>query len=249
MKLEIPGTPKPYVMCHRGSVARCPENTLAAFRQALAEGTDLIETDVHMTADGHLVCIHDDKVDRTTDGTGAIRDMSLHQIRSLSAGCGRAAFEHEMIPTLQEIFELVPGNMFICLELKTDDFLDPAPARQLVTQIQAAGRHERIILLSFSSRRLQSVQQQAATIGLALPTGLISLTRALPTSGINLLGPFWPLLFLNPLYVWWAHRRGQQVCPLDPSPNRRLWYYHWLGCDAVLTDNPAATLHALGRTN
>jgi len=71
----------------------------------------------------------------------------------------------------------------------------------------------------------------------------------LPTSGINLLGPFWPLLFLNPLYVWWAHRRGQQVCPLDPSPNRRLWYYRWLGCDAVLTDNPAATLHALGRTN
>jgi glycerophosphoryl diester phosphodiesterase len=81
----------------------------------------------------------------------------------------------------------------------------------------------------------------------ALPGGYITLARPYPTTDFALLGPFWPLLVLNPLYVWWAHRRGQLVCPLDPKPDTRLWLYRALGCDAVLTDDPAATNRVLGR--
>ena len=61
---------KPYVMAHRGNRVACPENTLASFRRALADGADLLETDLHLSSDGRLVCIHDATVDRTTNGKG-----------------------------------------------------------------------------------------------------------------------------------------------------------------------------------
>ena len=70
---------------------------------------------------------------------------------------------------------------------------------------------------------------------------------ARPRNGFELSGPFWPLLLLNPLYVWLAHRKGQLVCPLDPAPERRLPLYRLLGCDAVLSDDPEKTLRALRR--
>ena len=62
----------------------------------------------------------------------------------------------------------------------------------------------------------------------------------------QLVGAFWPVYFLNPFYVRQAHAAGQITCPLDPTPNGRLWYYRWLGCDAVLANDPAATIRALG---
>src|SRR5512136_2944979 len=101
-QLNIPGRPKPYVMAHRGNQVACPENTLAAFRRALADGADIIETDLHLTADGVFVCIHDGMVDRTTDGHGAVAEMTLAQIKTLSASCGRPEFAAERVPTLAE---------------------------------------------------------------------------------------------------------------------------------------------------
>ena len=245
--LEITGVPKPYVMAHRGNLVHCPENTLASFRRAIDDGADLIETDVHVTADGHFVCIHDSTVDRTTDGSGAVRNMTLDRIKELSASCGRAEFAHESIPTLQEVFDLLPADMVIALELKTEDFLDPAICDRLVTQIDGAGRRGRTVLLSFEAERVLAVRRQASRAGLQIPAGFISYTRVVPKKGMEMTGPAWPLLLLNPLYVWWAHRKGLRVCPLDPTPDSRLWYYRWLGCDAVLTDDPGATLRSLGR--
>ena len=91
--LAIPGKPKPYLLAHRGNRVRCPENTLAAFRQALADGADALETDLHLTADGVFVCIHDALVDRTTDGRGPVAGMTLAELRTLSASYGRPEFQ------------------------------------------------------------------------------------------------------------------------------------------------------------
>jgi glycerophosphoryl diester phosphodiesterase len=71
--------------------------------------------------------------------------------------------------------------------------------------------------------------------------------RLAPSRQAALLGPFWPLLVLNPLYVWWAHALGKPVAPLDPTPEGRLWYYRLLGVDAVLSNDPGKTARALGR--
>lgn len=241
--LAIPGKPKPYLLAHRGNRARCPENTLAAFRQALADGADALETDLHLTADGVFVCIHDATVDRTTDGRGPVAAMTLAELRRLNASCGRPEFQDERVPTLAELAELLPADVALALELKTDRFLEPAVCRRLVEELAAAGVLARTVALSFSLARVQAVQAAAPD----LPIGWITLSRAWPIAGVQLLGPLWPLLLINPLYPWLAHRRGQLVAPLDPWPNRRLWLYRLLRCDAVLSDDPASTLAALGR--
>lgn len=242
--LAIPGKPKPYLLAHRGNRVRCPENTLAAFRQALADGADALETDLHLTADGVFVCIHDATVDRTTDGAGPVAGMTLAELRQLSASYGRPEFQSERTPTLAELASLLPADVALALELKTDRFLEPAICQRLVDELRAAGVLERTVILSFSLARVQAVQAAAPD----LPIGWITLSRPWPTKGVQLLGPLWPLLLLNPLYPWLAHRRGQLVAPLDPTPDRRLWLYKLLRCDAVLSDDPASTRAALSRS-
>ena len=241
--LAIPGKPQPYLLAHRGNRVRCPENTLAAFRQALADGADALETDLHLTADGVFVCIHDATVERTTDGSGPVAGMTLAELRQLSASYGRPEFQAERVPTLAELASLLPADVALALELKTDRFLEPAICQRLVDELAAAGVLERTVVLSFSLARVQAVQAAAPD----LPIGWITLSRPWPVKGVQLLGPLWPLLLLNPLYPLLAHRRGQLVAPLDPLPDRRLWLYRLLRCDAVLSDDPASTLAALGR--
>jgi glycerophosphoryl diester phosphodiesterase len=239
--LKLPGKAKPYVMAHRGNRIACPENTLAAFRQALADGADIIETDLHLTADEVFVCIHDETLDRTTNGSGAVARKTLAEIKKLSAACGRPEFESEQIPTLAELADMLPDDVALGLELKTDRFLEPDICQQLVDELARTGIRHQTVALSFSLPRLRAVQAVAQD----LPIGWITLKRPWPLGEVQLLGPLWPLLLLNPLYVWLAHRRGQMVCPLDPTPDRRLRFYRWLGCDAVLSDDPGATRRAL----
>ncbi len=241
--LVIPGKPKPYLLAHRGNRVRCPENTLAAFQQALADGADALETDLHLTADGVFVCIHDATVDRTTDGRGPVAGMTLAELKRLSASYGRPEFQAERTPTLAELAAILPADVALALELKTDRFLEAEVAQRLVDELTATGIRNRTVVLSFSLARVQAVQAIAPD----LPVGWITLSRAWPVSGVHLLGPLWPLLLVNPLYPWLAHRRGQLVAPLDPLPDRRLWFYKLLRCDAVLSDDPASTLAALGR--
>ncbi len=230
-------------MAHRGNRVACPENTLAAFRKAFADGVDILETDLHLTADGVFVCIHDGTVDRTTDGQGPIAEMTLAQVKSLSASYGRPEYHAERVPTLAELAAALPEDVALALELKTDRFLDPEVCRRLMAELEAAGVRQRTVVLSFSLPRVQAV----AAVAPDLPIGWITLSRLWPIRDSQLLGPLWPLLLLNPFYAWLAHRRGQIVCPLDPTPDRRLWLYRVLGCDAVLSDDPAATRQALNR--
>jgi len=230
-------------MAHRGNRVACPENTLAAFRRALAEGADILETDLHLTADGVFVCIHDATVDRTTDGTGPVAGKTLEQIKALSASYGRPDFAEERVPTLAELAAILPADVALGLELKTDRFLAPEVCRALTEELGRTGVRGRTVILSFSLARLQTVR----TVAPDLPIGWITLSRAWPLPDVDLLGPLWPLLLANPFYVMLAHTRGQLVAPLDPTPDRRLWLYRLLGCDAILSDDPGATRRALGR--
>jgi glycerophosphoryl diester phosphodiesterase len=236
-QLSIPGKKPPYLMAHRGNRAACPENTRASFRRAIEEGADILETDLHLSADGEFMCIHDATVDRTTDGKGAVAEMTLAQLKQLSASYGKPGFEAERILTLAELAALLPPDVALALELKTDRFLELQVVKDLVCQLDKAGIRERSIVLSFSLARIQAVHDYAADI----PMGWINLSRAAPLKGPQLLGPFWPLLVLNPFFTWLAHRRGQYVAPLDTTPEGRVWYYRLLGCDAILTDDPGKT--------
>jgi len=241
--LNLAGRKKPYLIAHRGNRVVCPENTLAAFRRALSDGADILETDLHLTSDEEFVCIHDPTVDRTTNGRGAVAEMSLARIQALSASCGREGFEGEHVPCLRELAALLPAQIALALELKTDRFLEPQTCLKLVQELEPSGVLGRTVVLSFSMGRLMMVRQVSPDI----PIGWITAQRPWPLPAVDLLGPLWPFVLLNPVYVLAAHLRGQAVCPLDPLPDGRLRLYCFLGCDAVLSDNPGATRLALDR--
>lgn len=225
--------PKPYIIAHGGNQTLCPENTLAAFKQAVNDGADIIEADLRLTADDEFVCIHDATVDRTTGGHGEVAQMKLEEIKKLN----------QHIPTLSELADITPPNVALALELKTDRFWETNVCRALIKQLEKTKLRDRTIVVSFSSQRLQTVYSVAPDI----PSGLITFTNPWPSRETQLLGPFWPMVLLNPIYTVIAHRRGQLVCPLDPTPDSRLWLYRLLGCDAVITNNPGATIRKLGR--
>src|SRR6185436_3647904 len=109
---------QPIIFAHRGASAHAPENTMAAFELALAQNADGIELDAKLSADGHVVAIHDASVDRTTGAHGRVRDLSLAELRSLDAGSVFAnTFSAEKITMLEEVFEAVGKKMFINVEL------------------------------------------------------------------------------------------------------------------------------------
>lgn len=265
-------------MAHRGASDELPENTLAAFERALAQGADILETDVRFTRDNFLVLMHDPTVDRTMEGRGGVADLTLAELKrmrplpsppaplpmgegsksgsvfpspggrgdrgegAIPSPGGRGGRGEGSIPTLDELLELTQERQTpLALELKDNRFLDARGAELLVEQLAQRNALERIVLVSFNLERLQSCRRVAPTI----PIGMITLKNPFPTDATELLGPFYPLLYLNPLYIYWAKRLGKIVCPLDPSPEPRLRFYLRLGASVIMTNHPARTIAAL----
>lgn len=127
------------VVAHRGMVAGFPENTLAAYRQAITMGFSAIEIDLQATADGHIVVMHDDTVDRTTSGCGAVSELTLADIRSLDAGSHAGPeFADQKVPTFQEVLETVRGSgVKLVLDIKPGPRLDHRRIVRLTEQYGA----------------------------------------------------------------------------------------------------------------
>lgn len=152
---------------HRGDRERCPENTLPAFESALRFGVDMIETDVHMTKDGHLIIMHDRNLKRTAGYDGFTYETCLQEIRKLDAGAWFSQeFSGTRVPTLEEFIALVKDtDVLINWELKDypchvgDEFAFAA-ADQLIAAIKAHGLEKRSMINSFSDRVLEYVYQK-----------------------------------------------------------------------------------------
>jgi glycerophosphoryl diester phosphodiesterase len=111
--------PRPTLIAHRGDPSRGPENTVASIRLALEARPDLVEVDVHLSADGHPVVIHDATLERTTSGTGKVGSLSLEELRRFDAGRWYGqAFAGEHMPTLEEAWRAVTGESRLLVELK-----------------------------------------------------------------------------------------------------------------------------------
>ena len=111
------------IIAHRGASGSAPENTMAAFSLAVEQGAQVIELDVHMTADGYPVVIHDATIDRTTDGTGLVREKALADLRRLDAGSWYdARFVGEHVPTLEEVVTWAKGRVALAIEIKNTPF-------------------------------------------------------------------------------------------------------------------------------
>ncbi|MBS4195677.1 glycerophosphodiester phosphodiesterase [Lederbergia citri] len=143
---------------HRGCMGIYPENTMLGFKKAIEQGVDGLELDVHMTKDGEIVVIHDVNLDRTTDGTGYIRNLSLAEIKEVSAGIKFSHFLHynesvwnlERVPTLQEVLELLaPYDIELNIELKTYLINYEGIEEKVLNVVKQYGKNRNVIYSSF----------------------------------------------------------------------------------------------------
>jgi glycerophosphoryl diester phosphodiesterase len=156
-------------IAHRGASGYAPENTFAAFRRAVAQGISFIETDLHLTRDAHFVAIHDETVERTTNGHGAIHEMTLAEVRRLDAGSWFGSeFMGERIPTLEEILEFTKKHdVVFYLELKPSGFWGGEHA--LISALRDTGEIPRCVVISFDAAILAALRKIEPT----LMTGLL----------------------------------------------------------------------------
>ena len=163
---------KPAIFAHRGSSAHAPENTLAAFELAIRHGADAIELDAKLSADGHVVVIHDQTVDRTTDGTGKVRELTLAQLSELDAGSYfDIAFRREPIPTLEQVFQAVGYGILINVELTNyASPTDPLPEK-VAGLVRKFGLEKRVLFSSFNPLALVRIRRILPEV----PVGLLAL--------------------------------------------------------------------------
>jgi glycerophosphoryl diester phosphodiesterase len=152
---------KPIIIAHRGASKHAPENTIAAFRKALELGAEGIELDVHLSADGHLVVIHDEKVDRTSNGNGWVKEKTLEELKALDFGSWfTQEFKGEAIPTLDEALELLqPWTGIINIEIKGGSILYPGIEKEVVKKIEKFKLEDKMIISSFNHYSLVEVKK------------------------------------------------------------------------------------------
>lgn len=158
---------RPIIIAHRGFSGRYPENTLRAFKEALRLRVDAIETDVRSTKDGALVIIHDDTVDRTTDGSGYVKDLTLDEISKLDAGSWKGEeFAGEHIPTLAKTLELVEGEVMLLVEIK-----EPDTTHAIIETLRRHMAFGWVNIVSFHSKAIKLAKQNEPEISCALIGG------------------------------------------------------------------------------
>lgn len=154
------------VIAHRGNSSAAPENTFASFESAIAVGAAIIECDVQMTADGHIVVIHDPTLDRTSDRAGDVRAMRLQDVRAADVSCPTLfgdRFSPQQVPTLAELFAFVKGRARVMLEIKKESSQPGSDAfeRKIAAEIVKSGlrvspdMETDVAVLSFSTNILE----------------------------------------------------------------------------------------------
>lgn len=240
------------LIAHRGASALAPENTLTAFRLAERAGADLVELDVHLTRDDEVVVIHDETLERTTDGRGLVRDHTLAEIRALHV---RGA--DERVPTLDEVASWASGTRLgLEVEIKQPTYAlgrtrYPRVAERVSEILAARGLVERSIVHSFDHPTVRRVREVLPAATTAVLTGggifvdAVGIARAADASGIH---PRWSSI--NEELCGAAHAAGLHIHawglpePLDATVVARLLAF---GVDSLSANDPGALRELLGR--
>lgn len=249
--------PTPLVIGHRGAAGDAPENTLASFERALADGAAILESDVHLTRDGIPVLIHDDDVERCTDGVGRVRDHDLAALRRLDAGYrfrpeGGAGHPFRgrglRIPTLAEALEAFPRARFN-LELK--EHL-PGMVERSVRAVADAARADDVLLTSASDALMEELRARVAAARVAVALGastgevarfaVAALRGEPPPPGpmaLQIPSEFAGRPLVTRELVEYAHRHRVQVHVWTIDDPDEMHALLDLGVDGIVTNHPA----------
>lgn len=230
------------IISHRGAAAIAPENTLSAFRLAIEQGVDFIETDVRLTADGTPVLMHDPELDRTTNGTGPLATHTIEQLRALDAGSWfDPAFAGEPVPTLAEFVELlVPAPTRAFVELKGE--WSPEQVAAVVDLMRWHGLGMRVVFESFEVPTLELLRAHAPEFATMLLTRELS-DEMLATAvalGASAIGAREQLFVESPEFVARIRDAGIGAMAYTLNTAEQWDRAATLGIDFIITDDPVA---------
>ena len=257
------------VIAHQGGEWLRPSNTMSAFENAVALGVDVLEMDVHATADNRLVLIHDATVDRTTDGTGAVREMTLAEIQALDAGYYWTEDDGETypyrgqgitIPTLDELIAAFP-NMPLNIEIKQRE---PSIAAQLCQTLQARGLTEQVLVASFHEQAMSEFRAACPEVATSmvqaeivpffvLSTLFLGATYQASVPSVQVpefrggIVPWGDLQVVNGRFVRDAQRQNMEVHVWTVNETADMERMLALGVDGIITDRPDRLLELLQR--
>ncbi len=224
---------------HRGNAAEYPENTLASFRSALELGVDVLECDVHLSADGALPVIHDHLLDRTTTGRGLVREHTMAELGSLDAGSWKdPRFRGERIPTLEEVLGLAQGRAGVAIEIKNLPLGYAGIERAVARCIEAAGMTEDVIVIAFDHRCVKRIKELAPELltGILEASRPVDPLRLLADADADIFCPHWAAI--DPPTAQELHAAGKRIGVWTVDDPLALAWSKALPADAIYTNNP-----------
>lgn len=253
----------PLVIAHQGGDGLWPGDTMFAFQNAADLGVDVLEMDVHITKDGHLVLMHDETVDRTTDGTGEIESMNLDELKKLDAGYDWSADDGATfpfrgqgvtIPTMEEVFTAFP-DMHMTIEIKKTN---ASMAKPFCDLIRKHDMQDKVLIASFHDDRLAEFRETCPEVATSSAknetTAFVLLTK--PFLGSFYSPKFFSLqvpvessgiTVMTSAFVKAAHERNLAVEPWTINDAETMKKFIDWGVDGIITDRPDIMLEVLGR--
>jgi glycerophosphoryl diester phosphodiesterase len=240
---------KVLVIAHRGASELAPENTKAAIKKALEIGVDMIEIDVHQTRDGKIILLHDETVNRTTNGKGKVKDLTFDEISKLDAGSWFSEhFKGETVPALEEILNEISGKARLLIEVKKDSRTYPGIEKNIMDLIQKHNASSWCIIQSFETRVLKNFLELKDKVEMhKLVTGDVpvlplhvdakiqtgSIYQYDYVASINLFYKFLTKRKINRI-----HNQGQKVFTWTVNGEEDMRRMIKMGVDGIITNRP-----------
>lgn len=242
--------PRPKIYAHRGASAYAPENTMPAFELACEMGADAFELDVHLTKDGKAVVIHDDTVDRTGDGSGAVESMTYEELSGLDFSNGMEDFSGVKIPLLEEVFGLAyRKSVFVNVEIKENRLQNSYPILDRVLEIEKrCGMFGNVIYSSFNHYLLRELKKisESIPIGILYLGGLVDVWEYAEKLGAQAVHPYYACLGDSALAPE-CHRRHIAVNAWTVNDEADILAAIRAGADGIISNRPDAVGETIRR--
>jgi glycerophosphoryl diester phosphodiesterase len=249
LELQAARTGKVLIIGHRGALGNAPENTMASFEIGLEQGCDLVETDIHVSRDGALICMHDAEVSRTTDGKGRIKDMTVDEIKKLDAGSWFGErFRGQRVPVLSELLEWARTRIPLVIEIKGDPLPAPGIEAALLSELRRYDLVEQVMVIGFhhdSLRRIKDLEPRVAT-GLTYSCRLYDTVGAARATRADSIRPHWS--YWSQELVQQCHKAALTTHAWVANDEKMTAYLCEMGIDSLGVDFPDRVRPYLDRT-